>query len=322
MQHIPKEQRSMMVEMFNMEVDAMDELAKDDDALNKPTRERVIFTQYIQDLYRFNKLYRNKHEFYDIFSTRTDFHNAPFFRWFIKDDETARNIGEFYFEKEHFRDAIDIFIQLDTQSSNFELWQKIAYGWQKLGNYEKALEYYLKADLADTRKTWNIKKIALCYRRLGNYTKALDYYLDAEKMEPDDLQLQANIAHTYLDLKDYDNALKKYFKVEYLAPANQKIQRPIAWCSFMLEKLDTAKKYFEKILQTEGNQNDLLNLGHIEWCLGNKKQAILRYKESLEKSGNNTIWFTEEFMADGEILIRYGINAIDIPLMRDFVLLK
>jgi tetratricopeptide (TPR) repeat protein len=189
-----------------------------------------------------------------------------------------------------------------------------------MGDYHKALEYYLKADLADIRKPWNIKKIAFCYRKLGNFQKALEYYLDAEKTEPDNLQLQANLAHTYLDLKDYDNALKRYFKVEYLAPDNKKIQRPIAWCSFMLEKLDTAKKYFEKILQSEGNQHDLLNLGHIEWCLGNKKMAIARYKQCMEKSGNNQEWFNEEFIADSDILVRYGIEPLDIPLMRDYVL--
>jgi tetratricopeptide (TPR) repeat protein len=318
--NMPAKERSMMVEMFNMEIQAMDEIAHDDEILNKPTRERVIFTQNIQDFYRFNKLYRNKSEFYDIFNTRADFHNATFFRWLISDETIIRNTGEFYFEKGHYTDAIDIFNQLDTLPGNYELWQKIAYSWQQLGDYQKALRYYLKADLTDIRKPWNIKKIALCYRRLGDYSKALEYYLEAEKLEPENLQVQANLAHTYLDRKDYDNALKKYFKVEYLAPDNRKIQRPIAWCSFMLEKLDTAKKYFEKITEAEGTQHDLLNLGHVEWCLGNKKTAIEKYRECIVKSGNNREWFIEEFMADSEILIRYGIDPVNIPLMRDYVI--
>jgi tetratricopeptide (TPR) repeat protein len=320
--YMPVKERSMMVEMFNMEIKAMDEIAHDDEMLNKPTRERVIFTQSIQDFYRFNKLYKNKSEFYDIFDTRADFHNTSFFRWLITDESIIRNIGEFYFEKEHYQDAIDIFNRIDNLPQNCELWQKIAYSWQQLGDYQKALEYYLRADLTDIRKPWNIKKIALCYRRLGNHSKALEYYLEAEKMEPENLQVQANLAHTHLDLKDYENALKKYFKVEYMAPDNRKIQRPIAWCSFMLEKHETAKKYLEKITETEGNQHDLLNLGHVEWCLGNKKAAIEKYRKSIEKSGNNREWFTDEFMADSEILIRNGIDPMDISLMRDFILIN
>jgi tetratricopeptide (TPR) repeat protein len=154
---------------------------------------------------------------------------------------------------------------------------------------------------------------------MGNFQKALEYYNQAEKMEPENLQLQANLAHTYFDMKDYENALKVYFKVEYLAPENYKIRRPIAWCSFMLNKLDTAKKYFEKILETEENHNDLLNLGHIEWCMGNKSQAIHRYKQCIQKAAYNFDWFSDEFMADSEILVRYGIDPVDIPLMLDYL---
>jgi tetratricopeptide (TPR) repeat protein len=231
----------------------------------------------------------------------------------------VRNIGEFFFEKEYYQDAIEVFSRIDNLPENFELWQKIAYSYQQLKDYQKALEYYLRTDLANIRTSWNIKKIALCYRRLGNYTKALEYYLDAEKLEPENLHVQTNLAHTYFDMKDYENALKVYFKVEYMAPDNYKIQRPIAWCSFMLEKPEIAKKYFEKIVNANGNQHDLLNLGHVEWCLGNKQKAIEWYRQSLQKAEINFDWFSEEFMADSEILIRYGIDPVDIPLMLDYL---
>jgi len=316
---IPANNRIAMTELFNSEMKAMAEIAEDDEILHKPAHERVVFTQYIQDLYRFNKLFRNKQEFYDIFSTKADFHNTLIFKWLIKNESVVRNIGEFLFEKDHFQDAIDIFTKIDSTGGDFEIWQKTGYCYQQSGNYQKALEYYLRADLSDIRKPWNVKKIAFCYRRLGNYQKALEYYLDAEKLEPENLHIQANIANTYLDMKDFENALKYYFKVEFLAPDNIKIQRPIAWCSFMLEKLDTAKKYFEKILDKEGNQNDLLNLGHIEWCQGNKKKAIERYQQSIQKSGSDFDWFACEFMADSEILVKHGIDPVNIPLMRDYL---
>jgi tetratricopeptide (TPR) repeat protein len=316
---MPSRERSMMAEMFDMETKAMEEIAHDDEILHKPTSEQVIFTQYIQDMYRFNKLYANKQEFYDIFSTWADFHNTEFFRWLIKDESIVRNIGEFFFEKGYYQDAIEVFLQIDTLTENFELWQKIAYSHQQLRDYQKALEYYLRADLTDIKKSWNIKKIALCYRRLGNYPKALEYYLEAEKMEPENLQVQSNLAHTFFDMKDYENALRVYFKVEYLTPDNYKIQRPIAWCCLMLEKLDTAKKYFEKILTANGNEHDLLNLGHIEWCLGNIQNAIECYRQGILKSKVNLDWFSEEFLADSEILIRYGIDPVDIPLMLDYL---
>ncbi len=316
--NVPVRERGMMVEMFNMEANAMAEAAMDDKVLQKPEYQRIIFTQHIQDLYRFYKLYRNKSDFYDIFSTDMDFHNQDFLTLLLKDGTILRNIGEFYFEKKYYKDAIEVFQKIDTIPENIELWQKIAYSWQKLGDYQKALKYYLKADLTDIRKAWNIKKIALCYKRLGNYDKALQYYLEAEKMEPEDLQVQANLAHTYFEMNDFESALKIYFKVEYLAPDNHKIQRPIGWCSFMLGKFDTARKYFQKVIENEPNENDLLNLGHVEWCSGNKQNAIAKYTQSIQKAGNFD-WFSNELQADSDILIRHGIDPFDIPLMRDYL---
>jgi tetratricopeptide (TPR) repeat protein len=314
---IPARERIIMVEMFNMEANAMEEAAMDDKLLEKPAHQRIIFTQHIQDLYRFYKLYRNKSDFYDIFSTHMDFHNKDFLPLLFKDVTIIRNIGEFYFEKKYYKDAIEVFHKIEIPE-NIELWQKIAYCYQKLGDYQKALEYYLKADLTDIRKLWNIKKISLCYKHLGDYGKALQYYLEAEKMEPEDLQVQANLAHTYFEMNDFESALKIYFKVEYLAPDNHKIQRPIGWCSFMLRKFDTAKKYYQKVIDNEPNEHDLLNLGHAEWCLGNKQNAIEKYSQSIHKAGNFD-WFSNEFLADSDILIRNGIDQFDIPLMLDYL---
>jgi tetratricopeptide (TPR) repeat protein len=317
--NVPARERSLMVEMFNMEANAMEEAAIDDKVLQKPAYERIIFTQYIQDLYRFYKLYRGKSEFYNIFSTDINFHTKDFFALLVKDVTILRNIGEFNFEKKYYQDAIEVFLKIDTIPENIEIWQKIAYSYQKLGNYQKALEYYLKADLTDIRKAWNIKKIALCYRRLGDYGKALQYYLEAEKMEPEDLQVQANLAHTYFEMNDFESALKIYFKVEYLAPDNHKIQRPIGWCSFMLGKFDTARKYFQKVIDNKPNEHDLLNLGHVEWCSGNKQNAIERYSQSIQKASGNFEWFSSEFLADSNILVQHGIDQFDIPLMLDYL---
>lgn len=316
---MPEVQRRMMFDMVSMELKAVEEMAQDDELLAKPTADRVVFTQYIQDLYRFYKLFPQKTEFYDVFSTSFDIYRCEFFSMLLPNAEIVRNIGEFYFEKEHYNEAVEVFMLLDNEPLNFELWQKIGYCFQKMGDYDKALEYYRKADLSDVRKAWNTKKIAYCYRKIGEFRKALEYYHEAEKLEPDNLQIQANLGHTYFDLKEYEQALKYYFKVEFLAPDNHKIQRPIAWCSFVLGKLDTAKKYFEKVVGEEGNQHDLLNLGHVEWCLGNKAQAIEYYKKSIRKADYNFEWFAQEFLADSGILQKFGIDPIDIPLMRDYL---
>ncbi len=319
---MPAQQKNMMAEVFNMEMKAMDEIRKDEELIDTSGESRKVFTQYLQDLYRFFKLHPDRSAFFDVFDMEFDFHNSNFFKLLIEDDSVARNMGEFYFEKQHYRQAIDIFSSLASNNKNPELLEKVGYSFQKLGKFREALDFYRKTELYDRNRAWVLKKIAFCYRKLKMYEKALEYYKQAEILEPDNLVIQSYKGHTLMDMKEYDEALKYYYKVEYLTPDNHKIQRPIAWCSFLSGKIDAAKNYFQKVIEKEGNEYDYMNLGHVHWCEGNVSQAIKNYKKSLDACKNNFEWFENEFMADKVHLMKYDIPSIDIDLMLDYIKMK
>ena len=99
--------------------------------------------------------------------------------------------------------------------------------------------------------------------------------------------------------------------------AHQK--RPIAWCSFVLGKFDQAEKYFRKVIDKEGNRNDFMNLGHVLWCQGNRKEAIENYRKSLEKSNRDLEWFSSVMQEDSIHLLKYEIKDLDVPLMIDYI---
>ncbi len=320
MQYMPELQKSMMMEMFNVEMEGIKELQKEDELLNKSTNIKSIFSQYIHDLYRFYKLYPLKNEFLDIFNLKFDFYNCEFFRILVKDDNILRNIAEFFFEQDYFEQALEIYLILNNKGDNsLEIFEKAGYCYQKLKNYEEALNFYKKAELYEANRAWNLKKLALCYRYLENYEESLKYYLEAEKLEPDNLYIQTYIGHSYLDLKEYKKALDYYFKVEFLADENKKVLRPIAWCSFVLGEFETAKRYYENLIETEANKYDFINLGHVEWCLGNRKAALKNYKLSVNRQDNNLKSFLASFKEDKYFLLKYGIDPKEIPLMLDYL---
>ncbi|MBA7591941.1 hypothetical protein ES708_34112 [subsurface metagenome] len=182
-----------------------------------------------------------------------------------------------------------------------------------------ALEYYKQAELFEKNRLWVMKKMGLCYRKLGDNQKALEYYKEAEKINPEDLYIQALIGRCYLDLKDFETALKYYFKVEYLDPSKKNVLRPIAWCYFMTNKLDESKKYYTKLFKHEANKYDYINFGHVEWCLGKKKDAIKLYAKSIREKDNNLKLFLEAFHDDEPILIQKGIDPDEIPIMLDYL---
>lgn len=320
LQLVPETHKSMMMEMFNEEMQSMEEVSKDENLFNQFAISKNIITQYLQDLYRFYKLHPHKHEFSDIFKWSFDVQNSDFFNKIITDKQVTRNIAEFFLENEHYDKAVEIFKIIEkTEESNIELFEKIGYCYQRLGQYSKALTYYKRAQLLEETKEWIIKKIALCYRYLDNHKEALKYYKEAEKLDPENLYIQAFIGHTLMRLEKYEEALKYYFKVEYLAPENEKIQNPLAWISFYLGKFDTAIKYYQTILEKKSNEFDLIHLGHVYWSSGDTTKAIESYTKALNILDKDFNKFLESFIEDQNILIKHGISALDISLMKDYL---
>ena len=321
LQMIPEAHKSMMMDMFNEEMKNLEEVQKDENLLNQFAITKSIITQYLQDLYRFYKLHPYKNEFPDIFKWNFDVQYSDFFNQIVTNKQVTRNIAEFFLENEHYDKAVEVFriIEKSTET-NIELFEKIGYCYQRLGQYDNALKYYKRAELLDENKVWIIKKIALCYRYLNDHEKALEYYQHAEKLDPENLYIQAYIGHTLMRLEKYEEALKYYFKVEYLEPSNEKIQRPIAWISFILGKFDTAVNYYNKILEKNVSEFDLIHLGHSYWCNNQVEEAKQTYTKALQHLKNDSKKFTRSFVDDMEYLEKHGIKKLDIKLMKDYIL--
>ncbi|HSH19213.1 MAG TPA: hypothetical protein VLA03_02095 [Draconibacterium sp.] len=317
-QNLPKENREFMAQGMNAEMSQFKEMQKDEELTDPGKKAGYVSNQYIQDLYRFYKIHPRRNDFEDIFKWRFDFHNKITLGNILNEDEKVlRNIGEYYFKKNYFEEAAEIFELLLQGEKNGELYQKTGFCYQKLGYYEKALEAYQKAELFGLNQLWNLKKIALCYRNLKQPKKALEYYLEAEKLNDQDLNIQLNIGHCQLELEQFEEALKCYFKVEYLAPGNKKVWRPLGWCSFVTGKKEQAGKYFQQIIDNEPGKHDLMNMGHVQWSLGNRKTALEFYKKSISKNYFSENEFFEVFDEDLHHLLKQGVEKDDVPIMLD-----
>lgn len=318
--NIPTSHKNQMMHMFQAEMDQMKEISSEEDTLDPLSRTKSIITQYIQDMYRFFKLYQRKYEFDDIFEESLDIVSTGFFKQIAQaPGKLKKKVAEFYFEKERYPEAIQLFQEFEAEvSDSSELFEKIAYAYQRQGKYTEALGYYKKAELLNPQKVWITKKIALCYRYIGQHEEALGYYKEAEKLAPDDLYVQAFIGHTLFHLKRHEEALKYYFKVEYLAPANQKIQRPIAYISLLLGKFETAENYFTKLLEQNNAPLDKLHLAHVYLCNKERKKALSTYLEGAQEF-RNMMHFRSAFEEDRHVLQSNQIDDRDINLLLDII---
>jgi tetratricopeptide (TPR) repeat protein len=315
---MPGMQKEMMGKMFGAEIEAMRDVQKSDELVDPGKKELFISNQYIQDLYRFFKIHPQKASFDDPFEWEMAFHKKWFLSLLTPGENTPLKLGEYLFGKNYFQEATGIYEQeAKKEMPDRQVLQKLAYCHQQNDDFEKALHFYLKADLYGDSQVWNSKKIALCYRYLKNPEKALEYYKTAEQLKPDDLHTQVSIGHCLLELKRFDEALQYYFKVEYLAPNNHKVWRPIAWCSLVEGKLDQARKYGEKPIEEIPTQHDYMNMGHISWCQGERKDALDWYLKSIRHKDSSVKEFVNAFVEDRYILVKHGVESADIPIMLD-----
>lgn len=316
--NIPPDYKKMVSDSLKAESQQFEEIAKDESFLAHSKKAETIISQYIRDLYRFFKIHPQREDFEDIFAWRFDFHNKfAFSKLLGEDQKIQRSIAEFNFAKNYFREAADIYELQLQRNDDAEMLQKLAFCYQKMGDYKKALNFYLKADLFDQNKCWNLKKIALCYRNLKKTDKALEYYQQAVILESENLSLHVSIGQCQLEMNLFEDALKSYYKVEYLSPGNKKIWRPIGWCSFLVGKIEQAEKYYDRLISDSPNKYDLLNMGHVQWCLGNRKKALDYYKQSINNPESSEKDFMEAFNEDLHHLIIQGVNQDDVPIMLD-----
>lgn len=313
---IPEEGRKMMMSQLEGQLGELKKQKMTELQTQHTHTERII-GQYIQDLYRFYKLYQRRGEFNDIFTQRLDFHNLPILQQYFSNKDNLLNIAEYYLRKNYFEDALTIYERLaETSEGDEMLFQKKGYCKQMTGNYEGALEEYAKAEIINPESRWLLRRTAQCYRAIKEPEKAIGYYLHYEKSDPENFSVLLSIGSCYLEMKNYTEALKYYFKVDYLDSDNGKAWRPIAWCSFLTGKYDQARSYYNKIISQQPDAQDFMNAGHTEWVLQNINGTLELYKKSVQVA-NDYHKFRRDFHNDIPDLTAAGIDIEEIPLMLD-----
>jgi len=265
----------------------------------------------------FTKLFSKKSDFIDIFALPLDFHKIEILSPITGTPENLQRIALYYFEKNHFEEALEAYTLLAGEGlQNAEVWQKIGYCRQMLGNIRGALDAYLNADLINENNPWALRRIAQCYRLLKQPKDALEYYRRLEQLKPNDLNIQLNIGHCYLELKNFAEALNYYFKVELIDSSNTRAWRSIAWCAFLSRKFDIARSYYAKIIESKPNAQDYMNAGHVELCTDNIKTAIELYEQSLKLSDSFETFATMLHEDENELRVA-GVNIELLPIIMD-----
>ena len=318
----PESQRNMMFQQFEAQREQLQELQNEEVQSVMKMRDNIV-NRYIQDLYRFFKLYSRRREFKSIFDSDINLTEVDCLKPYITHTPTLSVIAEFYFKNGFYDDAIKFYrLMVSNHDADPHVYQKIGYSFQSLGKWREALRNYSRYELVDSSDVWNSKQMAQCYRSLHDHTKAIEYYSKALEISPQSVNLCLSLGHCLLDKGDYDKALQQYYKADFMPKAKHRAWRPIAWCSLLTGKHEQAVNYYKKIISEDtATSQDLLNYGHVFQVMGNIAEAIAQYRESLTLENHNEEAFAKQYMADAKYVVnKLGVQACDYALLLDATL--
>ncbi|MDR1331475.1 MAG: tetratricopeptide repeat protein, partial [Tannerella sp.] len=313
LQQISERQQMLATMQMNSQFEAMNR-QYGEELKSKQNRVESITGQYVQDLFRFYKLFPKRREFDDVFKGAPELHSLPVLKPYLSDPEILLNIAELYLRKGYFENAQSIYEQLPAHyPDDGIIYQKLGYCKQMSGDTPGALDCYLRAEMLNPDSKWLVRRIGHCYKTLKQPEKALDFYRRYEKMCPDNTQALIFVGHCYMEMKNYAEALKYYFKADYMERDSVRAWRAIAWCSFLCGKYEQARNYYGRILAHSPETQDCLNAGHTEWALRRMKNALAHYQAAIRQEDDSFEKFLTLFNQDIPDLTRAGIEAAEIP---------
>ncbi len=321
---MPKESKDLISKQIEEQIEMEDEQKRIlKETLQYSLLGKNISRQYIQDLYRYSKIWVTKHpnQESDFFTGKFQLWKNPYLNISLLRSDALKGIADFLFYKKHYNDALEPYTSLaKMMGDNTEIHQKIGYIYQKMKQYDNAIHKYQRADLLSPDNVWTLKHLAQCCKLKYDYQQALEYYRKIERLRPEDLNIAQQIGECLVGLMRYEEALAYFYKVEYLEKNPIQTRRAIAWSSFCIGKFEEASKYYQLLLQDEKPlAQDWLNAGHTYWLKGDIEKAVEHYKKSQELCKSHSD-FISLFNEDKPQLITIGITEEDIHILLDLLI--
>ena len=264
---------------------------------------------YLQDLYRFFRIFSQRDAFRNIFDLEKRgylfFANPIFSETPL--EEHFNEVTAFLIKKKRLSDAKAMLRCYDYGRRDFQYYMMSGYlGESPRISYAKALELEPENERALAGYARSLFALTL-------YEEALEQYEKLLQLQPDKKPYLLNKAICQTNLRQYEEAEKILFRLNYETPDDDNVNRVLAWALTCNGKYEQAEKFYAQLLDVEKpSPNDLLNDGYCLWFSGRIDEAAACFRRYLEETGESKM-----FIIDNEdTLIREkGITEAEIQMM-------
>lgn len=317
---MPSGQRDMIASQLEAQKAEIDAITAD--IINRDeTDTKTVVNRYVRNLYRFFRLYRRKGEFDDPFNAMPCALDIPAIAPWIRDKDTIAALAEFHFTHQMWNDALRLLDELDSVTlPDATLYQKTGFCHQNLGDLDKALDYYLRAELLDGSSLWTLRRIASCSRATGLWQQALDYYRRIDREDPDKPATTIAIGECLTELGQYAEAVKTLYKAAYLKSDSPATLRRLAWALLLNGDLENSRRQYQKVIDAAPSPSDYINMGHIYLIEHDNQNAANAYKLAMTLGDMTPQKLVETVETDLPHLVKAGADSEIVPLLLDNIL--
>lgn len=283
-----------------------------------------ICRAYIQDLYRFFRLYRSSNELINPF---IDNHKSSFvadtfffvYKSFIGTglDEYKMRLALYLYKHKNMDKLVELMSTFHVEDANYN----ILMGYINLyfGKPDVAYQIFNMVLQEDTENQWALKGMARAAMDCEDYDTAEHTYSQLLRLEPDNINYAVKRCVTLLKTERYAEAREELFRLDYQYPDNMNVKRVFAWTMLLDKSLDKASQLYDRILSDAPMAEDYLNSGYCWWAKGNIGQAKNSFQAWITMTKGNKDRLLEEIRNDQKVLDLYGITEIDCLLMVNLI---
>ena len=279
---------------------------------------------YLQDLYRFFRLYHTAHDFINPFEDngKGDFVADTFFftyKSFMGTglDDIKLRLASHLYKHQQMTELAELLTTFQSADPRYAI--LMGYTNIHMGKAEFAYQFFDYALKAEPDNQWALKGKARAALDTEDYKTAEEVYTELLKLEPGHKNYTMNRCVALLRLGRTSEVREELFRLDYQYPEDMNVKRVLAWAMLSDNSLDKASQLYNTLLAATPAHEDYLNAGYCQWAMGNVQRAVELFREWMVKSGKSTEQLLEEFRSDADTLEMYGISETDCFLMLSLV---
>lgn len=279
---------------------------------------------YLQDLYRFFRLYHTANDFINPFEDngKGDFVADTFFftyKTFMGTglDDVKLRLASHLYKHQQMTELAELLTTFQSADPRYAI--LMGYTNIHMGKAEFAYQFFDYALKAEPENQWALKGKARAALDAEDYKTAEEVYTELLKLEPGHKNYTMNRCVALLKLGRTSEVREELFRLDYQYPEDMNVKRVLAWAMLSDNSLDKASQLYDTLLTSTPAHEDYLNAGYCQWAMGNVQRAVELFREWMVKSGKSTEQLLEEFRSDADTLEMYGISETDCFLMLSLV---